>query len=241
MPSSPVVERPLIAPRTGSPARGRSSRRASAPSAAALLLCAASSLVACGGGPAPRLYVLEPPGERGAAVPGIAPGIAPDVSPDVSSAGAIGPLGTAVVTLPGYARDPRIASRDAGIGVSLDDDDRWAEAPEEAITRVLIDRLRYHGGESVLLEPLPRGFEPVARVEIVFDRLLRTPAGGVDTSGRILLLSGEGRDVVDVLVFRLERAAASSEPAAFFDAVAGAVDELARTALDRLRGVRAPG
>ena len=86
-----------------------------------------------------------------------------------------GPLGTAVVTLPGYARDPRIASRDAGTGVSFDDDDRWAESPEEAITRVLVERLRHHGGDAVLLEPFPRGFEPAARVEIAFDRLLREP------------------------------------------------------------------
>ena len=87
----------------------------------------------------------------------------------------------------------------------------------------------------MLLEPLPRGFEPVARVEIVFDRLLRTAAGGAQASGRILLLSGDGRQLVDVLPFELERSAESRSPTAFFLTLSGMIDELARSALERLR------
>ena len=213
MPSSPAAERQAHVP-TRRPATAFAGRVRGASAA----LASAALLAACASGPAPRLYVLEPATTRAAPVT------------DTFDA-----IGTALVTLPGYARDGRIASRDAGIGVSLDDEHRWAEEPEEAVTRVLLDSLRRHGGGAVLLEPFPRDFEPEARVEIAFDRLLRAPGGGVEASGRILLLSGDGRRLLDVLPFAHERDAVSRSPSAFFTALAGVLDELARTALERLR------
>lgn len=227
MPSSPAAERhePLRANRVRE--RDRASAEAGparepgrlSPVAGWLASAILTTLLAgCGGGPAPRLYVLEPAATRAAPL-----------------TDTFDTLGTSVVTLPSYVRDGRIASRDAGTGVSLDDENRWAEEPEEAITRVLLDSLRRHGGGSVLLEPYPRDFEPEARIEIAFDRLLRTASGGVDASGRILLLSGDGRRLVDVLPFELDREAASRSPSAFFTTLSVAIDELARTALERLR------
>ena len=218
MPSSPVAE-PSRSSGPRRVARGRF-RPASGARTSGIVAAALASVLtgACSSGPAPHLYVLEPAARRAAAVT------------DTFDA-----IGTATVTLPGYARDARIASRDAGIGVSLDSEHRWAEEPEEAITRVLLDSLRRHGGGSVLLEPFPRDFEPDARVEIAFDRLLRTAAGGAQASGRILLLSGDGRRLVDVLPFELERSAESRSPSAFFLTLSGLIDELARSALERLR------
>ena len=182
-------------------------------------LLALLSLGACGGGPAPRLYVLEPV----LADAGLLP-------PDTLDA-----IGIAVVSLPGYARDARVASREAGNRIVVDDAHRWAEDPDEAITRALAERLRAHAGATVLIEPWPRNFAPDARVEVAFDRLLREPSGGVDAAGQIRLLSGDGRDVLDVRPFRLSRPAESSAPGDWFGAVARLVDDLARTAVDALR------
>ena len=182
-------------------------------------LLAPLALVACGGGPAPRLYLLDP---------------------DIADAGILPPrtldrIGIAVVSLPGYARDARVASREAGNRIVVDDGHRWAEDPDEAITRALAERLRAHAGATVLIEPWPRNFVPDARVEVAFDRLLREPSGGVDAAGQIRLLSEDGRDVLDVRPFRLSRPAASSAPGDWFGAVARLVDDLARTAVDALR------
>lgn len=218
MPSSPAAESSRSTDSRG--VAGRASRPAPRARTSGIVAAALAALLtgACKSGPAPRLYVLEPAATQAAPVT------------DTFDA-----IGTAIVTLPGYARDARIASRDAGIGVSLDDEHRWAEEPEEAITRVLLDSLRRHGGGSVLLEPFPRDFEPDARVEIDFDRLLRTAAGGAQASGRILLLSGDGRRLVDVLPFELERSAGSRSPTAFFLTLSRMIDELAQSALERLR------
>lgn len=218
MPSSPDAERRRAASPSGT-----------APSRAAPTIVAVGAallaLGACSGGPAPRLYVLEPvvsaPETRAATeVPGIA----------------LDALGISLVTLPGYARDPRIASRDAGNEISVDDAHRWAEEPDEAITRVFADRLRHHAGATVLIEPWPRNFAPNARVELVFDRLLREPSGGVDAAGQIRLVSGDGRDVLDVRTFRLSRSVGSTAPGDWFRAVARLLDDLARMTVDTLDG-----
>jgi len=151
------------------------------------------------------------------------------------AAGEVEALGTALVTLPGYARDPRIASRRGSNRVDIDDEHRWAQEPEEAITRLLAERLRSRAAATVLIEPWPRDFAPEARVEVDFDRLLRTPEGGVEAAGYIRLLSGNGREVLNVQPFRLARRSASVAPAAFFVAVSALVDDLARLALEALR------
>ena len=215
MPSSPGAEPRRAAPPGAVPSR---------PGPAIVVLGAALlALGACGGGPAPRLYVLEPivssPETRAA-------------TPD--SAVELDALGISLVTLPGYARDPRLASRDAGNEISVDDAHRWAEEPDEAITRVFADRLRRHAGATVLIEPWPRNFAPDARVELAFDRLLREPSGGVDAAGQIRLVSGDGRDVLDVRPFRLSRSVGSTAPGDWFRALARLLDDLARLTVDTL-------
>ena len=66
-------------------------------------------------------------------------------SPVLADAGLLPPdtldaIGIAVVSLPGYARDARMASREAGNRIVVDDAHRWAEDPDEAITRALAER-----------------------------------------------------------------------------------------------------
>ena len=206
MPSSPVAE------------RGRPPRRVARARRLGAGLALALALGACGGGPAPRLYVLEPD----------------SAGPVTSRGDAPGALGIALVSLPGYARDARLASRAVGNEIELADGHRWAEDPDEALTRAFAERLRLHAGATVLAEPWPRNFAPDARVELFFDQLLREPSGGASAAGQIRLLSGDGRDVLESRPFRLAQPAVSDAPADWFGAVARLVDELARTAVDAL-------
>jgi len=177
------------------------------------------TLSACLSGPPAKLYLLEPLIEDPLdAVP-----------PNVSA------LGLAVVELPGYIKDERIASRgEAGI-ISLSDQHRWAESPDEAITRVLADRLRFHVGSTVLTEPWPRGYSPMARVEVTFDRLLREPLGGVDMAGHIQLISGDGRSLLKILPFQFVYYGQGDEFAQYFAATSLAINDIARMAAEALR------
>lgn len=221
MPSSPVVSVPCTRPDR----RGRSEAvtRATMIRAGAAILGSVllASLGGCGGGPPPRLYLLEAPAATGTASP-------------VPTVAGVDALGVAVASLPGYADDARIASREGRLGVSLDDDDRWAEAPDEALTRVFAAGLRRHAGATVLIEPWPRGFEPDARLELVVDRLLRRPDGGAEASGRVLVLSADGRELVAVRPFVLAEAGGSTAPEAYFAALATLVDRIARLAVEAL-------
>jgi len=216
MPSSPVADHRA---RTGRHARSVTAVSLAQGKLLALILAVGFVVIGCGNGPPPRLYVLE-----SAEVP-----LAGPATETVFDA-----LGISSITLPGYARDARVATRDADRRVRIDDSLRWAEDPDEAITRSFAARLRQHAGGVVLVEPWPRDFAPAARIEIDFDRLLREPSGGVDSAGQVRLLSGDGRTVLDVLSFRIERAAEGGDPSAWFGAVAALLDDLARTAVDAL-------
>jgi len=187
-----------------------------------LVLCVALisfALTACFSGPPPKLYLLEPLIEDPLEA----------VPPNLTA------LGLAVVTLPGYVKDERVASRSQSGIVSLSGNHRWAESPDEAITRVLADRLRFHVGSTVLTEPWPRGYSPMARVEVIFDRLLREPLGGVDMAGHIQLISGDGRELLDVLPFQFVYYGRGSEYAQYFAATSLAINDIARMVADALR------
>ena len=176
------------------------------------------ALTACFSGPPPKLYLLEPLIEDPL-----------DAVPQNVTA-----LGLAVVKLPGYVKDERVASRgNAGV-VSISDDHRWAESPDEAITRVLADRLRFHVGATVLTEPWPRGYAPMARVEVTFDRLLREPLGGVDMAGHIQLISGDGRTLSKILPFQFVYYGRGDEFAQFFAATSLAINDIARMVAEAL-------
>jgi len=84
-------------------------------------------LSACGSGPAPKLYLLEPiVDEQQQRTPTLAKDI-----------------GLAVVKVPGYADDQLIASRVGGTRVVVSDEHQWAEDPDAAITRVLANRIDF--------------------------------------------------------------------------------------------------
>ena len=175
-------------------------------------------LTACFSGPPPKLYLLEPLVEDPLAA----------VPLEISA------LGLAVVNLPGYIKDERIASRNNTGIVSLSDNHRWAESPDEAITRVLADRLRFHAGSNVLIEPWPRGYDPMVRIEVTFDRLLREPLGGVDMAGHIQLISGDGRSLIDILPFQFVYYGRGTEFPQYFAATSLAVNDIARMVAEAL-------
>ena len=174
---------------------------------------------ACGSGPPARLYLLEPV-------------LAPELSEPLAN---ITDLGITVVSLPSYASDQRIASRNQDHLIVQAAKHKWAEDPEEAITRVLADRLRYITKANVVTEPWPRGFEPQARVEVSFDKLLREASGGVEMAGQIEIIAGDGRSVKSIRTFQLIHYAESTDYSAYFSAVAAGINDIVRIATAAMR------
>lgn len=186
----------------------------------ALLGLVLVTLSACGGGPPPKLYLLVPPVFES------------DLA--ARAADSIEALGISEVILPGYAADERIATMSTSGVVSQLDDQRWAEEPEEAITRLLAKQLEQHGAQIVLREPWPRDYEPEARVEVSFGRLLREEHGGASFSGQIQLLSADGRALLQQIPFEFAVLGESTDSREFFRAVATGVDEIALMVIEAL-------
>jgi len=180
--------------------------------------------VACSNGPPVKLYILEPVVDA-----------QPQAKSSISS-----DIGLAVVKVPGYTSDERIASRIGRTRIELSDDHQWAESPDEAITRVLANRMRAFTGGSVIVEPLPRGFDPQARVEFDFDKLLRDERGGAEVSGQLRIISGDGRDVLAVRSFQVVHDASGMAREDYFAALSRAINDIARLALFTLQNLGKP-
>lgn len=192
-----------------------------------LLALIGSSLLlfACGSGPPPRLYLLEPlPPSEGDTT--VEPGPRLDT------------LGLMQVKVPGYAETAQIASILPDGTIEQSPDHRWAESPDAAITRLLADRLRLRSGATVLSEPWPRDYQAQARVEVVFDRLLREPRGGADMAGQILLLSGDGRTLLQSVPFEFVLYGRETSRRVYFVAVAKALDDIALMTIRALHTLR---
>jgi len=134
----------------------------------------------------------------------------------------------------------RIASRVGRKRIELSDDHQWAESPDEAITRVLANRIRTYTNGSVIVEPLPRGFDPEARVEFDFDKLLRDERGGAEVSGQLRIISGDGRKVLAVRSFQVIHDSASDAEQDYFLALSRAINDIARLAIFTLQNLNKP-
>jgi len=189
-----------------------------------LMLLVIALLGACRSGPPPKLYILD---------------TLPQYIEQRSSS-SISVLGVSQVQLPGYVSDTRIASIKSNGTISLDKNHKWAEKPEDAITRLLIDRLRNHTGATVLPKPWPRESEPTVRVELVFDRLLRGPLGGAQMAGQILLISGNGRQLIRSIPFRIIRNGLSKKKHVFFTSVSQGIDDIAHMVANILKKSETP-
>lgn len=189
-----------------------------------LLTVAVLGMSACSSGPPPRLYLLD----------AVAAGPTDD-----SLTSSLTALGISQVALPGYASDPKIASNLGDGLIVLLDGQRWAEEPEDAITRLLAERLRARATATVLVEPWPRDYQPQARVEVVFDKLLNEVDGGAHLAGQIHLISGNGRSLLQSVPFDFRAPGRFSNIPDFFKAVALGVDDIARIAVEALLSTRA--
>jgi len=149
-------------------------------------------------------------------------------------------IGLAVVKVPGYANSKSVASRRSGNRIVVDDRNQWAEDPDAAITRVLANRMRAYSGGNVIVEPWPRGFEPQARVEFEFDKLLRDENGGAEVSGQLRVISGDGREVIAVKNFQVLHEAGGKGMKDFFKALSLAINDITRLAIYSLQRSEAP-
>ena len=210
-----MIDRPHLARGTAPGAAPRPASRL----AVAALVAATLWTAGCASGPRAPRYLLEP-----AAVDRVEP-----------LPRALDSLGLETVALPGYVEDSSVVGRGAAGTLVVDGGARWSEAPDAALTRTLAESLRLRSGASVLVEPLPRGFEPEARIEVVVDRLLRGASGGAELGGQVRLVAGDGRRLLSVRTFELARPGRDDSGAAFFEALAIAVDDLARLIVAALR------
>ncbi len=184
-----------------------------------LLGCVCLLIMSCSSGPPPRQYLLEP----------VLDPVNESVPPVIDA------VALAEVVVPAYASDQRIASRDERYQIKYDEKNKWADSPDEALTRVLANRLRYYLEASVIVEPWPRSYEPQVRIEVQFDKLLREATGGAEMSGQIRLISGDGKQMIDVRTFQFVRYANNLDPGAFYAAVAAGVNDISRMAAESLR------
>lgn len=176
------------------------------------LLAAVGLLAACAGTP-PELYVLTEP--RGADAAGLeTPGLER--------------VGLATVSLPGYAQGDKIASLAADNQIFQDEDHRWAEPPEDGVSRILALSLEQRLAAAVVAAPFPRGLDPDIRIDVRFDRFVRTQPGGAEISGQYSVISGDGGEVLTVRRFEHQQTSPTAGYPGFMQALEAALAELSR-------------
>lgn len=147
-----------------------------------------------------------------------------------------GPLvGLSEITLPAYARNQQITTAVTAVNLVEDDDNRWAVPPTEAVTNAIAQSLEVELSGTVVVRPYPRGVAPQVRVQVSFDRLLRSQAGGADISGQYIVV-GEG-DALRVERFALEIGSTTDGYAAYMEAMTRALEALSAQIADDVADV----
>lgn len=129
----------------------------------ALLLAACASPSA-----GPTLYLLEAPAGADQGAPQI-----------------VRSVGLREIALPLYARRPQIARLDGSGAVIAADDQRWAEDPPRAATRLVARTLAKRAGAPVYAEPWAGGAAPELIVEAEVDRFLGALGGELRLEGQM--------------------------------------------------------
>ena len=132
-------------------------------------------------------------------------------------------IGLAEVILPSYARKEKIASLTDRHRIFQDDNHRWAEPPEVAVSVAFTRALEFRLNRSVLLQPYPRALAPALQVKIVFDRFLRGPDSQAQLSGQYLLLADEGSEVLAIVRFQYAVSADSPDYPGYMGAILKAI------------------
>lgn len=136
--------------------------------APALSLLALLALTACSD---PDYYLLPPP------------------APAAQTGSAGASLAVAEITLPTYAEALEIATVGETGAVELDKNALWADEPRSALTRQLARALQARLRGPVGTEPWP-GFDgPALRVEVQVDRLIGSPEGVLQFTGRYVIVA----------------------------------------------------
>lgn len=137
-------------------------------------------------------------------------------------------IGLSEVKLPAYARNKKIASQTAGNKIVQDDDNRWAEPPEEAVSRTLSQSLETQLGAAVVVGPFPRGLDPDLRVEVRFNKFLRSETGAAEMGGQYGILSGDGREVLLLQTFSITAPASAQDYGSYLNAVSAGLSQLSQ-------------
>jgi uncharacterized lipoprotein YmbA len=133
-----------------------------------LLASLALALAACG---TPTYYLLPPPGAA-------------------ARAGAsVGSVVVADLNLPAYVDALEIATLTGPETVHLEQKQLWADTPRRALTRHLAAALDSRLGARVGTEPWPGFDAPALRVEVIVDRMIGAPGGGLAFNGQYVLVS----------------------------------------------------
>jgi uncharacterized lipoprotein YmbA len=137
----------------------------------AVLLAAVLALAGCSAHP--DYFLLPPPAA-----------VARQPSPAASVA-------VAELSLPSYAEALEIATLTGPGQLDLVKNALWADTPRRALTRHLVAALEARLGGPVLTEPWP-GFDPPARrVEVIVDRMIGAPGGGLEFAGQFVVVAPE--------------------------------------------------
>ena len=137
-------------------------------------------------------------------------------------------IGLAEVVLPSYARKEKITNLTDRHRLAHDDNHRWAEPPETAVSVAFARALEATLGRAVLLKPYPRSLTPALQIKIVLDRFLRGVEGQADLSGHYFLMNGDGGEVLNIVRFQFSVPADSNNYQGYMSAVLRTIGLISR-------------
>ena len=139
------------------------------------------------------------------------------------------------IELPAYAQDERVLRKSQNHSITADDNHRWAEPPDQSLTRVLSTKLSRKMDVVTMVDPLPRGVNPSYRVVVSVDVFLLNETADAEFSGHVTLMSGDGRETLRILPFSLEtqsKSLAAGDYATAIEENLEALSDFIATALD---------
>lgn len=140
-------------------------------------------------------------------------------------------VGLREIALPLYARRVQISSVDEAGALSASDDNRWAEEPQHAATRLMARRLTKLRGAPAYAEPWPQAAAPAVIVSIDVDRFLGVQGGEVTLEGQMTLVRASSRDRPELRLFNIKTpvngVGYDALTAAYGEAIAALTDQLA--------------